>query len=46
MNNFVPQIPYGTKDFLPQEAKRKRLIEGTLADLFTHWGYDECNADL
>ena len=40
-NNFVPQIPYGTRDFLPREAKRKRVIESSLATLFAGWGYDE-----
>ncbi len=40
-NEFVPQIPYGTRDFLPREAKRKRVVEGALADLFAKWGYDE-----
>ncbi|HEY3425504.1 MAG TPA: ATP phosphoribosyltransferase regulatory subunit [Negativicutes bacterium] len=40
-NEFVPQIPYGTRDFLPREANRKRVVEGTLAGLFAQWGYDE-----
>jgi len=38
---FVPQIPYGTRDFLPKEASRKRTVEGALAHLFDSWGYDE-----
>jgi ATP phosphoribosyltransferase regulatory subunit len=38
---FVPQIPYGTRDFLPREASRKRAVEGALANLFASWGYDE-----
>lgn len=38
---FLPQIPYGTKDFLPREARRKRAAENALAGLFTRWGYDE-----
>lgn len=38
---FVPQIPYGTRDFLPADAKYKRDIEGALAALFSRWGYDE-----
>lgn len=38
---FLPQIPYGTKDFLPREAQRKRSVENALAGLFTRWGYDE-----
>ena len=40
-SNFVPQIPYGTRDLLPREAKQKRIVEGSLAELFSHWGYDE-----
>lgn len=39
--NFVPQIPYGTRDLLPREAKQKRIVEGALAELFSCWGYDE-----
>ena len=39
--DYVPQIPYGTRDFLPKEAKQKRVIEGSLAELFAGWGYDE-----
>lgn len=38
---FVPKIPYGTRDFLPREAGRKRMIESALARLFSKWGYDE-----
>lgn len=38
---FLPQIPYGTKDFLPKEAKHKRVMENSLAALFARWGYDE-----
>lgn len=40
-NDIVLKIPYGTKDFLPREAKRKRIMEGAVADLFARWGYDE-----
>lgn len=40
-SKFVPQIPYGTRDLLPREAKQKRIVEGSLAELFSHWGYDE-----
>lgn len=40
-NNFVPQIPYGTKDFLPGEATRKRNMETRVAALFSRWGYEE-----
>ncbi|HWR39714.1 MAG TPA: ATP phosphoribosyltransferase regulatory subunit [Patescibacteria group bacterium] len=39
--DYVPQIPYGTRDFLPKEAQQKRAIEGALANLFFSWGYDE-----
>lgn len=38
---FLPQLPYGTRDFLPKEAKQKRVIENALAGLFARWGYDE-----
>jgi ATP phosphoribosyltransferase regulatory subunit len=38
---FVPQVPYGTRDFLPKEASQKRAVEGALAHLFASWGYDE-----
>lgn len=37
----VFQIPYGTRDYLPAEAAEKRLIETTLAGIFSDWGYDE-----
>ena len=40
-HDFVPQIPYGTRDFLPKEASQKRAVEGALARLFDSWGYDE-----
>lgn len=40
-NVFVPKIPYGTRDFLPREANRKRNVEAALAKLFASWGYDE-----
>lgn len=40
-NGFVPQLPYGTRDFLPKEAKHKRVVEETLAELFSRWGYNE-----
>ncbi|MCX7779761.1 MAG: ATP phosphoribosyltransferase regulatory subunit [Negativicutes bacterium] len=39
--NFAPQIPYGTRDFLPRDARRKREVETTIAGLFARWGYDE-----
>ena len=40
-NEFVLEIPYGTRDFLPSEAAEKRAIEAELAGVFAHWGYDE-----
>lgn len=40
-NEFVLQIPYGTRDFLPKEAACKREIEDSLADVFSKWSYDE-----
>ncbi len=40
-DDFVLEIPYGTRDFLPEEAAEKRIIETKLADIFSHWGYDE-----
>lgn len=41
MTQFLPQIAYGTRDFLPREAKRKRVTEDRLAKLFAQWDYDE-----
>jgi ATP phosphoribosyltransferase regulatory subunit len=41
MTKFLPKIPYGTKDLLPEEAKHKRIVEGSLAELFSVWGYEE-----
>jgi len=38
---FVLEIPYGTRDFLPREAAQKRSIETALADTFSRWGYAE-----
>lgn len=35
------QIPYGTKDILPGEARVKREMEDRLARNFLSWGYDE-----
>ena len=35
------EIPYGTRDFLPKDAKIKRNIELKLAKTFNLWGYDE-----
>lgn len=39
--NKVLQIPYGTKDILPGEARVKREIEGRIITTFLAWGYDE-----
>lgn len=38
---FLLEIPYGTRDFLPKDAKLKRTIESKLAKTFSSWGYDE-----
>ena len=38
---FIPQVPYGTKDILPEDAARKRQVENDLARLFLGWGYQE-----
>lgn len=37
----ILKVPYGTRDFLPVEAKEKRSIENKLARLFLKWGYKE-----
>lgn len=39
--DFTPQVPYGTKDILPEDAARKRGAENELARLFLTWGYQE-----
>lgn len=39
--DFLPKIPYGTKDFLVNEAQQKRLMETTVAEIFAQWGYEE-----
>jgi len=39
--DFIPQVPYGTKDILPADAARKRRVENELARLFLAWGYQE-----
>lgn len=39
--DLVLEIPYGTRDFLPQEAAEKRAIEARIAKQFKLWGYDE-----
>lgn len=35
------EIPYGTRDFLPGEARDMRRIESALMGTFDSWGYDE-----
>ena len=40
-SNTLLKIPYGTRDFLPEEAAAKRDTEEKLAKLFSLWGYDE-----
>jgi len=40
-DNKVLQIPYGTKDILPGEARAKRKMEDKVAANFLTWGYDE-----
>lgn len=37
----VLQVPYGTRDLLPGEAKQHRQIKNKIADTFEKWGYDE-----
>ena len=39
--NKVYQVPYGTKDILPGEMKRRRKIENAILDIFENWGYEE-----
>ncbi|MBQ7760038.1 MAG: ATP phosphoribosyltransferase regulatory subunit, partial [Acidaminococcaceae bacterium] len=41
MLNKVYQVPYGTKDILPGEMKRRRTIENAILDVFDRWGYEE-----
>lgn len=38
---LLTQIPAGTKDFLPMEAKRKRVMEAKWSALFEQWGFRE-----
>lgn len=35
------ETPYGTRDFLPQEAVVKRAVEQKLIELFASFGYEE-----
>ena len=39
--NLLLEIPYGMRDFLPQEATAKRAVESRLAEIFAAWGYEE-----
>ncbi len=39
--DIILEIPYGTRDFLPGEAARKREIETRISSIFTLFGYDE-----
>ena len=41
MTTNLLQIPNGTKDILPGEARMKREMEARIADNFVAWGYDE-----
>ena len=36
-----PQLPKGARIYLPDEAERKRHVEGALLDVFRRWGYRE-----
>jgi ATP phosphoribosyltransferase regulatory subunit len=38
---LLTQIPAGTKDLLPMEAKRKRILEAKWSTLFEQWGFRE-----
>lgn len=44
--NLLLEIPYGTRDFLPGEAAKKRVLENRLADLFASWGYEEVSTPV
>jgi ATP phosphoribosyltransferase regulatory subunit len=35
------QLPRGARIYLPEEAARKRYVEGRLLDVFSRWGYRE-----
>jgi len=38
---LLTQIPAGTKDFLPEDAKQKRIMETSWSALFEQWGFRE-----
>jgi len=35
------QRPRGTRDFLPDEMRRRRFVENVMRDLSNRWGYEE-----
>ncbi|MBM7623285.1 ATP phosphoribosyltransferase regulatory subunit [Sporohalobacter salinus] len=40
--NFTKmQTPDGTKDYLPNEVKKKKYLERKIESIFTRWGYEE-----
>jgi ATP phosphoribosyltransferase regulatory subunit len=40
-NTGTVLMPGGVRDLLPEEARRKRVLEAGLLDLFASWGYQE-----
>lgn len=45
-NKITLDIPYGTRDSLPEEAKQKRAIKTKLAKLFSLFGYEEVETPI
>jgi len=41
MNIMELQKPRGTRDFLPEEMRKRRYIENKLREVATRWGYGE-----
>ncbi len=41
MTDILFETPYGTRDFLPDEASAKREIENQISKLFSSYGYEE-----
>lgn len=41
MSRVPAQLPRGARVYLPDEAARKRHVEGALLDVFARWGYRE-----
>ncbi|MDY6959640.1 MAG: ATP phosphoribosyltransferase regulatory subunit, partial [Halobacteriota archaeon] len=35
------QRPRGTRDFLPDEMRRRRFVENVMRDISIRWGYEE-----